>query len=185
MATSSESSSNAPGEPGAAQGEAIQDMLQRLGIQDDGDDLVFQEQEEVPREGLKWFALVRVHTGNYFSPQMFEQHMKTAWSPAKEIKIKPLEENPFSIQCFGEWLKVEKGGPWLFRQNAVIIEKYDGLAPIESVELNTIAVWMQIHKLPPGYRNKALITNLIEKRVGKVLEVEPEVQRVNILFGYG
>jgi hypothetical protein len=58
-------------------------MLQRLGIDEDElDDLVFEDEEEAPKEGLKWFALARVHTENYFSPQTFEQHMMVAWSPA-------------------------------------------------------------------------------------------------------
>jgi hypothetical protein len=78
--------------------------------------LVLEDEEEVPKEGMKWFALARVHTENYFSIQTFEQHMKVAWSPAQEVKIKTLEQNLFTIQChcLGDWLKVEKGGPWLF-----------------------------------------------------------------------
>jgi hypothetical protein len=81
--------------------------------------------------------------------------------------------------CLGDWLKITEEGPWLFRQNAVIIEKYDGLAAPESIDLNFVAVWMQIHKLPPGYRKKNLITNLTEKKVGKVLQVETEIEGVN------
>jgi hypothetical protein len=38
---------------------------------------------------------------------------------------------------------------------------------------------MQIHKLPPGYRKKTLITNLAERKVGKVLEVKIEIEGVN------
>ena len=104
--------------------------------------------------------------------------MKVAWSPAREVKFTVLEDNLFTIQCFclGDWLKVEQGGPWHFRQNAVIIEPYDGLGAPESVDLNFIKAWIQIHKLPIGYRNNALITNLVEKRVGKVIEVETDVQ---------
>jgi hypothetical protein len=75
-------------------------------------------------------------------------------------------------------MKVEQGGPWHFRQNTVIIEPYDGLAATESINLNYIAVWIQIHKLPVGYRNKSLITNLVEKKVGKVIEVETAVQGI-------
>jgi hypothetical protein len=107
--------------------------------------------------------------------------MRTAWSPAKEVKFKALEDNLFTIQChcLGEWLKVEQGGPCLFRQNAVIIEPYDGLSPLESVELNHVAVWLQIHKLSTGYRDKALITNLVQKKVGAVSTVETKIDGIN------
>jgi hypothetical protein len=66
---------------------------------------------------------------------------------------------------------MEKGGMWLFCQNTVTIEKYDGLVAPESVDLNYVGVWMQIYKLPPGYRKKTLITNLIEKKVGTFLKL--------------
>jgi hypothetical protein len=134
---------------GTKKAEAIDEMLRRLGIEEDEiDDLVFEEEESILKE-VKWMALAKVHTSNYFSAQTFEQHMRIAWSPAKEIQFLHIEANIFSVQCFclGDWLKVEQGGPWLFRQNVVCIEKYDGFSPPDSVQLNTFATWMQIHKL--------------------------------------
>jgi hypothetical protein len=156
-------------------------MLLRLGIEEDAaDDLVFEEEEDAPKEGIKWMALARVHTDNFFSPQTFEQHMRFAWSPAKEVIFHALEENLFTIQCscLGDWMKVEEEGPWLFRQHAVIIEKYDGLSSTDAIDLNFIAVWIQIHKLPVGYRKDPLITNLTEKKIGKVIKVEKDIPGV-------
>jgi hypothetical protein len=103
--------------------------------------------------------------------------MMNAWSPAKSIEFHHLEGNLFTIQCFclGDWLKVKDGGPWLFRQNVVCIEEYDGLVPPESVDLNFFDTWIQIHKLPIGYRNETLIKNLTERKVGKALKVETNV----------
>jgi hypothetical protein len=123
-------------------------------------------------------ALARVHTTNFFSPQAFEQHMRVAWSPARDIQFNHIEGNLFTVQCFclGDWLKVEKGGPWLFRQSVVCIEPYDGLSVPEAVDLNFFSTWVQIHKVPIGYKNKALITNLTEKKVGHVEEVQLNVQ---------
>jgi hypothetical protein len=45
----------------------------------------------------------------------------------------------------------------------------------ESIDLNSFAAWIQIHKLPVGYRNEVLIKNLTEKKVGKVISVETNV----------
>jgi hypothetical protein len=159
--------------------EAIDDMIRRLGIEDDEfDDLVFEDEEDAPKEGIKWMALAKVHTANYIRPQTFDQHMHVAWSPAKEIRFQHLEGNLFTIQCFclGDWLKVSKGGPWLFRQFAVSIEPYDGLANPETIDLNFITTWIQIHKIPVGYRKKSFITNLTEKKVGKVIDLQLELQ---------
>jgi hypothetical protein len=46
----------------------------------------------------------------------------------------------------------------------------------ESVDVNSFATWLQIHKLPIGYRNESLIKNLTEKKVGKVVSVETNVK---------
>jgi hypothetical protein len=48
----------------------------------------FEDETDFLKEGIKWMALARVHTTNYYSPQTFQQHMRIAWSPAKEVKIK-------------------------------------------------------------------------------------------------
>jgi hypothetical protein len=179
MASPESSSASQAGGGDKKKAETINSMLQRLGIEDDEiDDLVFEEDEAAPKEAIKWMALARVHTTNFFSPQTFEQHMRVAWSPAKEIVFNHIEDNLFSVQCFclGDWLKVDEGGPWLFRQNAVCIAKYDGFAPPESVDLNTFETWIQIHKLPIGYRKEALIKNLTERKVGKAKKVEFDVQ---------
>jgi hypothetical protein len=148
--------------------------------EDEIDDLVFEE-TNLPKEGIKRMTLARVHTTNFFSPQTFEQHIRVAWSPAKEVKITALDHNLFSIQCFclGDWLKVEQGGPWLFRHHMVSIEPYDGISPTESVDLNHFAAWIQIHKLSIGYREFALIKNLTEKKEGKVLAVETVIPGEN------
>jgi hypothetical protein len=145
MAVSSANSRNWPDGPDQRKEEAIDDLLNRLGIvEDDFDDLVFEELEGIPKESVKWMALARVHIQNYFSSSTFEQHMKVAWSPAKEIKFHHLEGNLFTIQCFclGDWLKVEKGGPWLFRQAIVCIEPYDGMMDTDLIDLNFFSTWV-------------------------------------------
>jgi hypothetical protein len=84
MASPASSSNQASGS-GSKDPEAIDAMLWRLRIEEkEIDDLIFEEEESVPKE-VKWMALAKVHTTNFFSPQSFEQHMKIAWSPAKEI----------------------------------------------------------------------------------------------------
>jgi hypothetical protein len=107
------SSSNQASGSGNKQSETPDAMLLRLGIEEEEiDDLVFEEEESIPKE-IKWMALAKVHTTNFFSPQTFEQYMKIAWSPAKEVQFHQIKGNLFTVQCFclGDWLKVEEGGP--------------------------------------------------------------------------
>jgi hypothetical protein len=34
--------------------------------------MIFEDGEVAPKEGMKWTALARVHTKNFYSPQTFE-----------------------------------------------------------------------------------------------------------------
>jgi hypothetical protein len=139
MASSSANSGTYVAEPSNQKDEGIDDLLHRLGIGEaDFDDVVFEEVEGVPKEGMKWMALARVHTTNFFSSSTFEQHMRVAWSPAQDVTFQHIEGNTFTVQCLclGDWLKVENGGPCLFRQSIVCIEPYDGLVNPDLIDLN-------------------------------------------------
>jgi hypothetical protein len=171
------SSANSASGSGSKKEERIGDLMLRLGIEDDEfDDVVFEEDETAPKQGMKWLALVKVHTANSFSPITFENHMRNAWSPAQRIEFHHLENNLFMVQCFclGDWIKIKEGGPWLFRQNAVCIEEYDGLMSTDHIDLNFFEAWIQIYKLPIGYHNEALIKNLTRK-IGQVTKIETNV----------
>jgi hypothetical protein len=61
----------------------------------------------------------------------------------------------------------------------VITEPYDGLSPIDAINQNSFAASIQIHKLPIGYRDKAMITKQTEKNVGYEISVEMEIPGVN------
>lgn len=43
------------------------------------DDVIF-EGEEVPQQGIKWMALMKVHTSNQFTRSTFYANMTAAWS---------------------------------------------------------------------------------------------------------
>jgi hypothetical protein len=97
MSSQSAGSSTQASGYGSKKAENLDDLLNRLGIEEDEiDDLVFEE-TDLPKEGIKWMAISKVHTSNYFSLQTFEQHMRVAWSLVKEVKFTSLEENLFTI----------------------------------------------------------------------------------------
>lgn len=63
------------------------------------------------------------------------------------------------------------GGPWLFRNYAVVIEDYDGVTDPEEYVLDGLYVWAQIHKVPDLYRQPEVVDELA-RRIGKVREVQ-------------
>jgi hypothetical protein len=70
MPSSEASATDHTREPSSQNQGNLDDLLLRLGIDEDEiDDLVFEDEEEAPKQGLKWTALARVHTTNNFSSQ--------------------------------------------------------------------------------------------------------------------
>ena len=62
-------------------------------------------------------------------------------------------------------------GPWIFREQALILAEYDGFSPVNSVPLNLMDAWVRIPKIPDLFQKKDVITDLAS-RVGKVMKVE-------------
>jgi hypothetical protein len=50
------------------------------------------------------------------------------------------------------------------------------------IDLNYFTTWVQIQKLQVGYRDHAIVKNLMQKKVGQVVEIQTDVQGLEILF---
>jgi hypothetical protein len=143
---------------------SLEDLLQSLKIK--GDDLggVFVPKADVEalKEDSKWMAVLRVLTTKTFSASSLKQTLHFAWAPAQEITFRDLENGSFIVQakCLGDWQRITEHGPWLFREQGVLIEKYDGCCKATSVELNRIQAWVQIHDVPELFRKKHIMTDL-------------------------
>ncbi|KAE8817641.1 putative disease resistance protein RGA3 [Hordeum vulgare] len=127
--------------------EYAEELLARLTLQDEEeDDFISEEELRDMMEPTKWLAIARVHTAKTFIPNALYGDMRAAWNPNKAM----LE------------------GPWLFREQAVILKQYDSFKNLDSVKLDMVAIWAHIHGLP----NKFLIEPAVRGLASRVGEVE-------------
>ena len=97
--------------------------------------------------------IAMVNTKKTYSQYWFYRTMRVVWDLAKEVKIKPLEENLYMMQfgCLGDWERVMEEGLWAYKGKAVVLAPYDGFTKPSEVNLDMLDIWVQIHDLPDGY----------------------------------
>ncbi|KAK1652507.1 hypothetical protein QYE76_070312 [Lolium multiflorum] len=155
--------------------EEVEDLLGRLHLHEDEiEDFVWEEEADEPNFKAKWLAIARVHTSKIgFSQSALFADMRSSWNPAKEVTWRRVDANLFTIQfnCLADWNKSMHQGPWLFRDQALIIEEYDGFTNPRAVKLDRIGVWAQVHSLPDNYLKVPIIKGMC-RNVGEVTEVQ-------------
>lgn len=160
--------------------EGLEYAMENMHLQEgELDDVVVgvEEVEELEK-AARWLAVARVNTSKTFSSAALKETLKFIWNLAHPAEIREADDNLFVIQmfCLGDWKRVMYQGPWIFRGLMVLIEEYDGQKPPDSVKLDRVLVWAQIHKLPDLYRNEAIVDQLA-RRIGIVRSVEMNPNR--------
>lgn len=146
----------------------LNDLLQHLEIREDEEQgIVLEENLEELKAEARWTALAKVNSPKTFSHAAFIANMKYAWSLAKEVSFKAIEENLFLLQfsCLGDWHKVMDEGPWIFRGYVVLLEEYDGITKPSKIKFKNMIAWVRIYDLP-FLKKKSMIYQLdLEQRI--------------------
>lgn len=154
--------------------DKIDALFQRLVLRDEETtNIVLEEDVNELRAESKWMAIGKLYTTKSFSHGALFNQMRQAWSLAKEVKFQALGENLFAIQffCKGDWEKVLRDGPWLFRGNAFLVEMYDGITRPSAVQFAQMAVWVRICDFPPTFRKESVAKQLGD-RIGAYLKMD-------------
>ncbi|KAM0834699.1 hypothetical protein ACQ4PT_063428 [Festuca glaucescens] len=158
----------------ARAGAPVEELLGRLNLDEEEDaGFVWEEEVKDHEAKVKWLAIAKVHTERGFSPSALYADMRSAWNPAKEVAWRKIEDNLFTIQfaCLGDWNKAMLQGPWVFRNQAVMIEEYDGFANPRSIVFDKITVWAQVLKLPDMLLKESVIRGMC-RNMGEIKEVQ-------------
>jgi hypothetical protein len=153
----------------------LKEMMKNLVLKDEElDDVVLPKEDfNSLREEARWMAVVKVHTTKHFGNQPFFQKMDVAWGFARTWTIRPVEDNLFILQvsCLGDWNRAMLEGPWIFRQQGVLLEPYDGIADPKTVILDRMHAWVQIRGVPPLFRKEGIVRDMAA-RIGEVQSVD-------------
>ncbi|KAE8810439.1 hypothetical protein D1007_12643 [Hordeum vulgare] len=129
MDSPSDANSDTSDGASAAANPVLEDFFDQLDLNsEEFNDVEIDEEDPCIKESVRWLALARVHTDKTFSPAAFYQDMRASWNLAQPVRFHPVGSNRFVVQasCLGDWERMMKQGPWLFRNMAVLMCSYDG-----------------------------------------------------------
>lgn len=128
--------------------EELAELMDELGIvEEEIDDLVYEEKVPDDSPYPRWPAIGKGHTTKEYGDHKFYKNMRSAWDLAQSVKFRSLGNNLYTMQfsCLGDWMKVMEGGPWAFRGQPVLLAPYDGFSKPSSIDLKSFKIWVQIH----------------------------------------
>ncbi|KAM0890726.1 hypothetical protein ACQ4PT_026820 [Festuca glaucescens] len=163
------------------------------GIVDMEDDvyLKFEEEEEVkkdPEETTSWQLIARyMATFKPNSKAMFTRFAEEVWFLRTGIDYAEKGKNYYMITLYskGDYDFVKRGGPWIYKQNALIVKDLDNAAQPSAIKLDAVPVWVKIYDVPFGKKDKTWGMRY-GNALGEALEVDvpaSELQKQEFLRG--
>ncbi|KAI5021200.1 hypothetical protein ZWY2020_055045 [Hordeum vulgare] len=151
----------------------LEDFFDQLDINDEEfNDVEIDDEDPCIKDNVRWLSLARVHIEKSFSQATFYKDMRAAWNHAQGVRFRPVGPNRFVVQasCLGDWERIMRQGPWLFRNMAVLLCPCNGFSRMEDVKVNHMPIWLHIHKLPDPYCKEGIVMKLF-KDAGEILEM--------------
>jgi hypothetical protein len=107
------------------------------------------------------------------SSRQLMETMKKVWKLRGSVETDPLEGRRFVLEFAeeGDFLHVTHGGPWRFRDDAVLIEALnEGDDPL-TVPFSSVPIWAQFKDIPFYLLSKKLARDL-GKNIGSLITID-------------
>ncbi|MED6122744.1 hypothetical protein PIB30_042738 [Stylosanthes scabra] len=142
---------------------------------DESDDIIFfgEEAMEESIRSCHRSLIGRILADRSFSIGTVVAALGAIWGHPAGFKVMDLGDNKFHFFFYQEVdvIRIEKGGPWLFKNYIVNLKRWTEAGSDDHSDLTLVPIWIQFWGIPEHYKSKNLVSQ-IASRVGEVLEVD-------------
>jgi hypothetical protein len=142
-----------------------------------------EEEDEGAVQMVRWLAIARFYSSHISNAKIMFDELSNAWG---DVSARVIGVNRYLLEFLSEraLCSVLDRGPWTFKGDALIVVRYDGLARMSEIVINSIPLWIRIFDIPVAMLTHDFV-NALGAKVGTVLEVGEAVkdfQRVRVDF---
>ncbi|KAI5014013.1 hypothetical protein ZWY2020_055403 [Hordeum vulgare] len=147
------------------------------GVVDFDDDVVAEEEPEA-EEGAappRWRLLGRYVSLGRPNVDDMTEHFSKVWKVRTGLNIARIKNNWYAITFFseGDHKFVARGGPWIYKGNALTVGPFRAGEQMSEAELNSVPVWVRAYNVPWDKQTIAYGA-FLGGLLGKTMEVDAE-----------
>ncbi|KAE8810689.1 hypothetical protein D1007_12620 [Hordeum vulgare] len=147
------------------------------GVVDFDDDVVAEEEPEA-EEGAappRWRLLGRYVSLGRPNVDDMTEHVSKVWKVRTGLNIARIKNNWYAITFFseGDHKFVARGGPWIYKGNALTVGPFRAGEQLSEAELNSVPVWVRAY-IVPWDKQTIAYGAFLGGLLGKTMEVDAE-----------
>nr|POF12390.1 uncharacterized protein CFP56_52682 [Quercus suber] len=102
------------------------------------------------KKTLEYVLAAKFFTQRSINVEAMARNFRPIWHTKRNFEVSTVGDNILLIAF--EWevdaKKVLQGEPWVFDRQLVVLQRYDGSAPVTDLSFDRTTFWVQIHNLP-------------------------------------
>ncbi|XP_031127534.1 uncharacterized protein LOC116029627 [Ipomoea triloba] len=110
-------------------------------------------------DDVGYYAVGRLITDRNIKFPFFQDTMATVWRPTMGVTMRQLPTKRYLIRFYheGDLNRVMNEGPWTYEQSLLVMRRLLPGDDPETVQLQHVEFWVQIHSLPVGFRSEVVV----------------------------
>lgn len=150
----------------------LEDVYARLTMEEEGGVIIGED--DVGQSKEVFVLIGRFLTDRNINFSAMQNVLASLWRPREGVEIRDIGGQRYSFVFYHklDLQKVVEGGPWTFEQSTLVYRPLKTGEEPQSLQLNTMDIWVQIYDLPHGMVTEKVLQS-IGNYIGEFNKTDP------------